>query len=451
MNDLLWAKKHFERYCPRYEKYERYYQGDQPLAFVSKKIRSIFGELFGDFCDNQCKQVVDIFSARVQLFGFSSENEDLTAYLEDIYKINKLDLNADRIHTEAIKEGDSYAIVWPNEQGVATIYPQKTRNIAVRYEDNGDREEIVEACKSWLQEVNGQSVRRVTRYMPDRIERYVTPEKKFPDSTAVLRQYTDDGQPPVIVNPYGVIPIFHFSNAADPDDFAMSELKPVIPIQNALNKCCVDLLVAMEFNALPQRWATGLEVPIDGQNQSIEVYKAATDRLWMNSSPDAKFGEFPATDLQQFLAIQDNYRQEICRVTSTPAHLLFLSGQFPSGEALKTASEPLTTKVNAACEVWGETWENLMRFACLISGRPITEEITCVWKDTSPQSQKDQADVAIKKQSIGVSDEQLQREFGYSTEQIEQMQEENATRAASVSELAVQAFNAGGVNVNAAA
>jgi len=448
MADLLWAKKHFETYGPRYERYERYYTGDQPLAFVSRKMRSIFGELFSDFSDNQCKQVVDIFSARVQLLGFDSQTEDLTAFIEDIYRANRLNLNADRIHTEAIKEGDAYAIVWPNDLAVATIYPQKTENIAVRYEDNGDFEVIVEACKTWMQERDGKCVRRVTRYMPDRIERYVTPEKKFQDSTANLQQYTDDGQPPVIVNPYGIIPIFHFSNAADPNDFAMSELKPVIPIQNALNKCCVDLLVAMEYNALPQRWATGLEVPVDGQNQPMQVYKAATDRLWMNSNPDAKFGEFPATDLQQFLAIQDNYRQEICRVTSTPAHLLFLSGNFPSGEALKTASEPLTTKVNAACEVWGEVWENLMRFACLISGRPIAEEITAVWKDTSPQSETDQADVAIKKQAIGVSDEQLQREFGYSTEQIEQMAEENATRAATVSELAVQAFNAGGVNVN---
>jgi len=40
MADLLWAKKHFETYGPRYERYERYYTGDQPLAFVSRKMRS---------------------------------------------------------------------------------------------------------------------------------------------------------------------------------------------------------------------------------------------------------------------------------------------------------------------------------------------------------------------------------------------------------------------------
>jgi hypothetical protein len=40
-----------------------------------------------------------------------------------------------------------------------------------------------------------------------------------------------------------------------------SDLKKVIPLQNAINKLATDMIVASEYAGFRQRWATGIEIP----------------------------------------------------------------------------------------------------------------------------------------------------------------------------------------------
>jgi hypothetical protein len=38
-------------------------------------------------------------------------------------------VRAGEIHKEALKNGDAYLIVWPNERGEAVMYPNKGRDL----------------------------------------------------------------------------------------------------------------------------------------------------------------------------------------------------------------------------------------------------------------------------------------------------------------------------------
>lgn len=444
-NELKWCKGHFEKYSGRYKTFSRYYSGDQPLPFISKKVRSTFGAIFLDFCDNMCKPIIDIYSSKIILNDFLCDDDNIQNIINDIYKKNKIGLESNRIHVEAIKMGDAYAIVWFNNLGEPTIYPQETENIAVRYEDDGTGNKIVEAIKCWETMLNDQEIIRITRYLPNQIERYYyNKTKKFPYSIFELTPWREDGQDYIIDNPFNYVPIFHFSNNTNPSDFAASELKGSIPLQNALNNSHISMLVAGEFVQLPQRYATGLEIETDAQNQAIEKYKASIDRMWVSSDKDTKFGQFDSADLRQFIDIQDNYRNQICRISSTPSHLFNSSGNFPSGESLRVANEPMTRKVISIEKIFSDTWEQLIKFVLKLKNiNTDNVDITVIWQNTEPKSETVEANVALIKNEIGVSKSQLLSEMGYSTEEIEKMREENLADKSNVADAVISSFNSG--------
>jgi len=81
-------------------------------------------------------------------------------------------------------------------------------------------------------------------------------------------------------NPYGRVPVFHFPNRRV-YDYGISDLADVIPIQDALNKALMDMLVAMEFGAFKQRWVTGIEYetdPVTGKPKPPPCRRAAGRR-----------------------------------------------------------------------------------------------------------------------------------------------------------------------------
>ncbi|GAG49762.1 unnamed protein product, partial [marine sediment metagenome] len=138
-----------------------------------------------------------------------------------------------------------------------------------------------------------------------------------------------------------------------------------------------DMMVASEFQAFRQRWATGLEIPTifddDGNplpaDEALKkTWKHAVDRLLWTTDPDTKFGEFSATDLAPFVTAIEMLVQHIASQTRTPPHYFYLSGQFPSGESIKSAETGLVAKVLRKERFYGEAWEEVMRLAFAVQG-----------------------------------------------------------------------------------
>jgi hypothetical protein len=65
--------------------------------------------------------------------------------------------------------------------------------------------------------------------------------------------------------------------------------------------------------------------------------------------------------LTQYVEVMENHRAEIARVSGTPLHYLFITrGDFPSGEAMKSAEARFTSKVEKLQGSWGNQWEDLL-------------------------------------------------------------------------------------------
>jgi hypothetical protein len=224
-------------------------------------------------------------------------------------------------------------------------------------------------------------------------------------------------------NPFGIVPVFHFANNADVGCHGLSELAAAIPIQDGLNKSILDMLVAMEFSAFRQRWVAGIEVDIDPDTgEAKQPFKSAVDQLWVSSDPGTTFGDFGASNLDQFLKVKDSFRVDMASVTGTPLHyFLQTSRGFASGESLKQNETRFLAKVRDRQMSFGQTWAELMSFALCLAGRGDGIELITNWEDPAPTTEKETLENLLLKKQIGVSTEKALREAGYGDVDVRKM------------------------------
>lgn len=444
--DLAWALAELSNSDRRmYHKYDEYYEGEHDLRFATYKFRTTFGNLFREFAENMCPAVVDSLNDRLKVLGFQTSQRELKTdqvdrpfpdapahirvtqidpfgeSLWDIWNRNNMDIKSSEVHVESLKEGDSYVIVWPDEVGLATIWPQKAHECAVDYDENTDGK-ILRGTKAWYNE----DIRRwrLNIYLPDRIDKYqlnraTTQFSSKPRSWGLIES---------IPNPYGVVAMFHFPNKVT-NDYGTSELKNVVPLQDGLNKSVMDMLIAMEFASFKQRYVIGMEVEIDpetGEPVDKNAKDYGVDRLMAIPDAEAKVGQFDATDLKQFLEVQEKFWASTARITGTPLHYFYITkGDFPSGEAMKSAEARFTNRIMDRQTQFGDIWEKVLIFAAKIDGETPPESaendfaVTTQWTPAVPRSEAEIADAAVKKKSIGVSRSELLRDLGYDEDTIE--------------------------------
>lgn len=426
---VQWALDQFHAKAKAYTTARNYYDGEHQLAFASEKLSSTFGRLFKAFADNLMPTVCETVKDRLKLDGFTIAGEkrpDGTVQpqsqpeIDEIWRRNRLLVRANQVHLDALIEGDSYVIVWPNAQDddFPTFYPNQATSIVIDY-DQEQPGYIVRAAKA---RPDDDKRYRLTLYFRDRIEKYITQHAitsgGLPDRANTFIRFqppTDSTWP--LDNQYDKVPVFHFANRAGIGMPGCSEMKEAIPVQDALNKSVADMLVAGEFYGVPQRWAIGLEDELTPE-QAKKKYPLLAGGVWGTTSETTKFGEFAAADISKFITVSETFRKEIARVSRTPLHYFSLEGEFPSGESLRVSEGPLIRKVKDRQETWGAVWGDAMRFALQITGRgdfePEAKWLNAETRDDDGEVER----AATKVTQLQIPFEQVWREMGYTEEQI---------------------------------
>jgi hypothetical protein len=443
MKDLEQAIEKLRMQAGRYRRARRYYAGLHDLSFATEKFANTFGEMFREFALNLCPAVVDATRDKLKITGFgvaeirNGSVDTLQAEIQRIWTANKMAIRAGEVHKEALRCGDAYVIVWPGSNGEVQIFPNSADTMTVHYDEETPGR-IVWAAKHW-RAADGRT--RLNLYFPDRIVKYISKDKGegvLPDAKSFVPfgspRSKAQGQPeqlrldftgetaptsetlpaPVVENPYGVVPVFHFANNADIGEFGRSELEAAMPVQDGLNKSVLDMLVAMEVSAFRQRWAAGIEVKYDQETgKEIPPFRSGVETLWISENPDAKFGDFSATELEQFLKVKDGFRIDIASVTGTPLYYLMPHVRaIPSGESLRKAETRFLAKVRDRQEQFGAVWAESMSFALKIAGRPDISLVTH-WEDPAPTSEREYLENLRLKKELGISTEQALKEAGY--------------------------------------
>jgi Phage portal protein, SPP1 Gp6-like. len=435
----------------RMERYEAYYAGRQPLAFVSDTFRAAFGDRFREFSSNFMSLVVDAHRERLQVQGIRiGENRDGDTDAWDWWQRNRLDAESQTAHTESLVKGIAYVLVWPDPisgEPEATI--ESPLQVVVETVP-GKSWKRRAALKRWFGE-DGRY--RAELYLPDGIYKFRSAQAGADFSLtnwSQLAQWQRDeipGEPWPVQNPLGVIPIIPLVNrprltgrlvsgVLGPDD-GQSEIAMVMSNQDAINKLRADGINASDLAAFRQRWLKNWQVEIDEKTgQPIEPFRAAVDRLWILPPPDPEdptgdahqpeFGEFEQTDTATIVGQIQMEVQHLGAISRTPYHyLLPQSGQPPSGESLKSAESGLEHKVDDSKLIKGESWEEVFRLNFAEREDPRAKDLGAeiIWAPSESRSEGVHTDAMVKWKSLNIPDPIIWEELGLSPRQIKRIEE----------------------------
>jgi hypothetical protein len=383
----------------RYADLDRYYQGKQPLAFLSPEAKVALGNRFGIMSSNIPRLAVTALAERLRLTGFAGD-----AALWADWVRNDLDQTSGVAHREALLLGDSYVIVWADKLGRPQVTVESAKQVAV-LTDPGSRQ-VYAGIKRW-EDTNLKTTEAVM-YLRDRIVRL-----RADQQGAVANGFQTIEEIP---NPLGVVPVVNLRNTDRiVGDWGGSEIDDLKPLVDALNKSLADMMVTSEYVGRPRRWATGIELAeepvldddgnpvLDDDDQPVmtEVNPIPEGHRAMISENDqAKFGQLQSADLGGYEASVRVILGQIMAVSTLPAHYVGVFTDNPaSADALRAAEASLTARAEARQATFGRAWEQVARLMIAVrDGREpgLIDDIRVQWADAATRSVAQEADAVVK-------------------------------------------------------
>lgn len=429
-----------------YAAYREYYDGKHDTQLTTRQRQYLSIKTGEEFRSNYTPVVVDALVERLKVTGFvaGDQSEVLWAW----WKKNRMDHQQGIVHLSAARDGDAYLLVgWDDKKGIPkfTFEPafDGTEGVKCHYSKD-NRDEVRFASKRWESD-DGRN--RLNVYYPDRVEKYVEAPAGEPHQEQGVSgwvRYIDDqngGWPLEWVddegNPLG-IPVIHFKNKDTGYNYGASELRDVVPLQNALNKAIIDLLAAADTTAFRIYWMLG------DDPSGLEVAPG----VWVHSDHPptgdeaVQVGYFPGEDLSKLIEFKDAFVVEIARISRIPVSYFQVSSYRAAEGTLKQEESGLVQKAEDRQVSWGNAWEDAMvmgrklwnRFGETERGevRELDEDqpLDALWQDAEIRNELVvMQQLQIKREALGVPEEQLWAEAGYTPEQIRNMKETDEYKA----------------------
>lgn len=404
-NDLLTGLlQQLDAPAARLDRLDRYYHGQQPLAFLAPEARAALGDRLDRLAVNIPRLLVDSIAERLRIVGFDRD---------DVWPAwigSDLDQLAPLAHREALTLGTSYAVVWAHPDGRPNVSIESPRQVTVLKDPSTRR--IVAAVKRWRTDSTTEAV----LYEPDRITRY---SANTVGATTVGFHTTA-----VLDNPLGVVPVVAFRNSTRLLEDGRSEMEDILGLTDALSKLTVDLMVGSEYTARPRRWATGLALGEDEDGEEVSPIEEG-DRMMINEEPDGKFGQLPGSDLAGYETAIGTIMRQISAVSGLPEHMLGIGGDNPtSADSIRASEAALTARAEARQAAFGRSWEQVARLMVAVRDGvdPERVEVRVKWADPSTRSVAQEADAVTKLYSAGLlpASTALAR-LGYTADEIEEI------------------------------
>ncbi|MGK2855212.1 MAG: phage portal protein [Microbacteriaceae bacterium] len=410
----------------RYADLDRYYSGNQPLAFLSPEAKTALGNRFGLMSSNIPRLAVTALAERLRITGFTGDPALWADWIR-----NDLDQTSGVAHREALLLGDSYVIVWADQFGRPNVTVESAKQVTVMT-DPGTRQTVA-AVKRW--EDKRANVTHAMLYLPDRIVRLRA------DQTGAITGYNTVDE---IANPLGVVPVVNLRNTDRiVGDFGSSEIDDLKPLVDALNKSLADMMVTSEYVGRPRRWATGIELteePVLDENgdetgEMTEINPIPEGhRAMISENHEAKFGQLNAADLTGYEASVRILLGQIMAVSTLPAHYVgSLTEQPASADALRAAEASLTARAEARQATFGRAWEQVARLMIAVrDGRDpnLIDDIRIQWSDAATRSVAQEADAVTKLYQAGILPASYAlAKLGYSEDEIVKIRTARRTEA----------------------
>ena len=398
---------------------EAWYQGRHPLPAASATNSDLYRKFQKMAQSNLLTQVVDAVGSRLSVEGIRMGDESADEDAWAMWQKSSMDANQTMLMETALSCGLAYVSVWPDGEGSVRFSPEHPGEVTHRMVP-GSLHQVQAAVKVYADDDDWVA----TLWLEDAV--YTWRGKGDWDAWSVWEPTGGWG------NPYGEVPIRPLLNKPTLRGGWQSEMSDAIPIQERINQTLLNMMVAEEAVAFPQRWATGLEIQKDANGVPQRPFKSSPDGLWVAEDETARFGQFAESSLDGYLHAISADVEAMAAVTSTP--LFAMSAKLsvpPSAEALTAMESSLVKKVEARQRIFGEALEDTFRLAFRMLGdaRADANDAEVIWRDPSIRSDAALADYVVKVASVGVPKQALWEKLGASPQEIVRWESQSMSEA----------------------
>ncbi|MEI3845328.1 MULTISPECIES: phage portal protein [unclassified Microbacterium] len=450
---------------------ESYYSGAQPLNFATEAWKEANAARYRDFSDNWCGTVVNAEAERLKPIGLKNIEPRFARELWDQLQINEFDAQFSQGIVTALTTGRAYVIVWDDGDGDALVTFEHPANVEIEYDWENPRIRKA-ALKTWVDE----RTEYATLYTPELLfkwkrERMSTANER--DSQAKqartgaasdggwIPRFEDDSEW-IIDNPLKVVPVVEISNRPTLKGDPISEIRGVVPMQDAINLLWAYLFLAADYASMDARVMLSTSPPMipvldkDGKvigERPVEMKDLREKRLITLTGDNAKIDSWKAAALDIFTDTIEVAVGHIAAQTRTPPHYLVSNKGLSnlSGDALVAAEIGLVQKANEFITFTDPNLREIVRLVALV--KDDTSLVSAArlagisWKDREKRSESQLSDALLKKSQMGYPFEYLLEEAGKSPDEIRHIMEIRKREMDEALGAGVQAAVQGAMNV----
>lgn len=360
----------------RLGKVRRYLDGDHDLPYMPRGAKQEYRHLAERAITNWTPLLSDTYAKSLFVDGYrpakAADNATPWTYWQD----NGLDARQSIAHRGALDYGASYTLILPGtlrERRIPRMRPLSPLRSAAWYLDDDDEFPEV-GLRRLGTTMDGAQLIEV--YDKTHVGTFAKPK----DSDRwILSRVEEHG--------LGYTPFVRFRDRLDGE--ARGIIRPVLNLQDRVNEVVFSLLIALQYAAFRQRWATGLVIPEDENGEPIEPFQSAVDRLWISDSETAKFGDFAQTETSGHLAAYESTVRTLAAVAQVSPNILTGDLVNLSADALAQMEASTQRKISEYETLFGESWESAFRLAALAAGdasAAIDTSAQVRWRDTEARS-----------------------------------------------------------------
>lgn len=401
------------------------YELQSPMQYMHPELFLELGDRIQQVVIAWPQLVVDSVEERLDPQGFRLPQGEPLDELWRVWQANNLDEETQLGRVDALVMKRSYLCVGTDENDADTPLITVESPLEV-IADSDPRDGRTRAAIRYFNEPTSdmrQQEEFATVYLRDMTVRY--------DRAGGNWKETDRDE-----HGLGVVPVVPLVNRARvADRYGRSELSPILPLARAANKLATDMMVAAEFVALPLRGVFGIgpDDLEDAKGNKITALQAIMGRLLtIPAAPsEASQFEFSSADLKNFHSSISQLAQLVAAIAGLPPHYLGFSTENPaSADAIRSAEMRLVKRAERKMVPFGAAYEQTMRLVNRFQTGdwdPQYRRLETIWRDAATPTRAQTADAAVKlKTAEIVTRRQAQEDCGYTSTQIDRMDEEFA-------------------------
>ncbi|MEU9470430.1 phage portal protein [Streptomyces avermitilis] len=414
-----------------------YYRGHHPLPSLPKNAAAAFADFQRKSRTNFCRPVADAPVHRLQVLGVTDADGKPDDDALRWWQANRLDSRQKQLYRTVMAQAQGYVIVGPHPARVEPdektpsplITAEHPRQVIVEYDPaTGER---AAALKAWWDDTD--RVGRATVYLPDGLQRYVTPERRGQVLPWGRESWEPDGD--FEEHQLGAVPVVPFECRPDLMEDPQPEFSGVLDVQDRINLGVLNRMTAARYSAFRQGYVTGHKFrkrtdSATGLEVVEQPFVPSPSALWASEGENVKFGQLDATDLSGFLKEHESDVRDMLVLSHTPAYYFASDLVNISADTVNALDVNHLAKVGEHQATFGESWEDVLSLCAAQAGVDRDYSQSEVrWADPRRLNPSVIADAATKKRSVGYPLAILAEDMGESPQRVRRITSEAAGAA----------------------